>query len=145
MAGSRWIAKINLLRQWYLRSWRNRLDTNWVQNVNTYGFQPGHNTSDITGMIREILRLAAKVGYPIIIISADVLTAFDNMLHATIDKCLEYTNVDIDTRIAVMREYSKKKARIRINGAGTTKRFRTEIPRRSKDDHRMEQINRDVA
>ena len=90
MAGSRWIAKINLFRQWYLRSWRDRLDTGWVRNVNTYGFQPGHNTSDITGMIREILRLAAKFGYPIIIISADVLAAFDNMLHAVIDKNLEY-------------------------------------------------------
>ena len=124
MQGSRWIAKINHFRQWYIRSWRDRLDTGRVKNVNTYGFQPGHNTKDITGMIREMLRLAAKWGYPLIVISADILTAFDRMIHEVIDESLAYSNVDIDTRIAVMNDYRQKKARIRINGAGTTWSFR---------------------
>ena len=37
--GLRWIAKIKHFRQWYVRTWRERLETKIINNVNTYGLQ----------------------------------------------------------------------------------------------------------
>ena len=60
---------------------------------------------------------------PLVILTSDILTAFDAIVHETMDLAFEAKGVDLSTRIALLKQVSSKWARLRITCAGLTQVF----------------------
>ena len=59
---------------------------------------------DVVAQLREAIRKRTDDGRQLVVWTGDVLTAFDQMRHEYLDLGLEFAGVDIDTRIALMKQ-----------------------------------------
>ena len=85
----RWIAGINVFRQWYSRVWGKSLIPRslppYFRRVRTYGFTPGFAPDDVVDFVVEGIRKAARWNMKqLLVITLDIKTAFDAMKHNTI-------------------------------------------------------------
>ena len=74
--------------------------------INTFGFKKGCAVDDIVGLMREILvsRSRWKLNDEIHISSQDILTAFDEMEHETIDWGMKARGISAHMRAVMMRD-----------------------------------------
>ena len=119
----RWLAKLAALFRWYCRSWKHRLKlSDTINNFQTTGFVKGCSSEDVVVLVKESIRKRRDDGGSMVIIAGDILTAFDAMKHGVIDGAFD-SNLDVDTRIAVMKQYYRKQAFLTIPGAGNSDSF----------------------
>ena len=77
----------------------------------------------VVAQLREAIRKRSDDGKVLVVISADVLTAFDQIKHDALHQALEGCGVDIDTRIEMAKQLYHKHASLIIPGAGETEAF----------------------
>ena len=106
----------------YCRTWTHKLRAHKIGKVNTVGFEKGYAPDDAVALLREAIRKKVDDGKSMVVISGDTLIAFDTMCHKFIDIALE-SDLDIDTRIALMKQFYRKHAFLTIPGAGDTEHF----------------------
>ena len=120
----RWLGKLSSLFRWYCRSWKAKLRDHTKRSpVNTVGFTRGCSAQDVVAQLSEAVRKRADDCKPLIIISGDIETAFDEMHHNHLDNALAAKKVDIHTRIELMKQLFNKRATLLIPGAGETDEF----------------------
>jgi len=87
------------------------------------GFEPGYSCDDISAIIRQVFNLAWSWDLPLVFGAADIATAFDAMVHASMQSALLGRGAHPNLVRAVMREVSHMLCTIQIAGAGTSDDF----------------------
>lgn len=90
--------------------------------LNTVGFVKGCSPADAEALLKEAIRKRRDDGGNMVILARDILTAFNAMRHASIDEAF-HSDLDVDTLIAIMKQYHHKHAYLTIPGAGDTDVF----------------------
>ena len=73
-------------------------------------------------LLKEAIRKKTSHGGSIVVVAGDILTAFDAMRHNLIEEACG-PGLDVDTRIATMKQYHHKHAYLSIPGGGDTEAF----------------------
>ena len=106
IANQRYIGKQSHAQQWYLKVVRDRIRRRTVhRQVSSYGFKPGRMTSDITGLLRQLVHVAAEYGSQLWIADMDVQTAFDEMRRQDIADALRNNGAQLIDIFATMRGF----------------------------------------
>ena len=124
----RWIAKLDCMQKWYLRSLRpcyQRAIRPTI--VAAYGFKRGRNTGDVVNLIRTLLTFAhtwAKaLQLHVYVSSQDVATAFDAMDHELLKEAMLKRGLHPRLVFGLLRELTDMKGHISIPSAGTSEPF----------------------
>ena len=92
--------------------------------VHTWGFCKGIGPEPVQDIIRTVVQKAFTWGYPILVSDLDVEQAFDHMDHIELDNVNEERGICTNARLAALRDYTNKEITARLNGVGTTKKFK---------------------
>ena len=125
----RWIALVSVLSKWYARGLRALLRRQRVPGrTHLYGFMRHRRTTDITGLIRQLL-LNGHAWYPgtkVYVLSADIRTAFDAINHDVATRALLHSGIQPKLVSNFLRELSLMTASMMISGCKETGSFNFE-------------------
>ena len=106
LADFRWLGKSEVLQKLFHRmilpEYKRQLNPTCI---NTFGFKKGCTVDDIVGLMREIMVSHSrwKLNEEIHISSQDILTAFDEMEHETIEWGMKASGISAHMRAVMMR------------------------------------------
>ena len=120
----RFIAKTPTFQKWYLKCVLAMVARSLrPSHLHVYGFRSGSCTGLVTELIRQALHLAVQWGKPVYVMSLDIATAFDDMLHGKIAEALCSRGVHPKLVYAILLEYLDLRARVKLADSDPTDYF----------------------